>query len=162
MTTQIDSAIFQIPFGITGLATSATLTTGWESTQVQNTAGYVDAYVTVLPIQSNATAPVVGQYIGLWIVGQNTSFATNPIAGINGVDGAAVLTNASTLNSLRFVSSAAVTVATGGLLYYFQPFSVAQMFGGIMPQFWALYMAHNMTAALGTNTTRFSYNGITY
>jgi hypothetical protein len=162
MTTQIDSAIFQIPFSISALAASTTLTTGQQSNQVQNSAGYVDALVTVLPILAGVTAPVVGQYMGLWVAGQNTSFVTNPIAGINGVDGAAVLTNASTLNSLTPIRPATVTVATGGLLYYFQPFSVAQLFGGIMPQFWTMYMAHNLSAALGTNTNRFSYNGITY
>jgi len=71
-------------------------------------------------------------------------------------------TNASTLNSLLPVRFATVTVTTGGLLYYFQPFSIAQLFGGVMPQFWTMYMAHNLSAALGTNTNRFSYNGITY
>ena len=67
------------------------------------------------------------------------------------------------LNSLRFAGAAAVTVATAGLVYYFQPFSIAQLFGGILPKFWGLYVAHNHTGALAAaQSALFSYNGITY
>jgi hypothetical protein len=162
-TTQTDSANTPLAFGISGLAANSTFTSGWSSAEVENTQGYVDVLVTVLPITSGATV-AVGQYIGLWAAGQNTSFVTNPITaagGIDGVDSAAVLTNTSTLNSLRFVAAPTAT-ATGALPYVIEPFSMAQLFGGVMPKFWCLYLAHNHGSALGTNTNRFSFNGITY
>ena len=162
MTTQIDSVNTPITMSLSGLAASATFITGINSDQIQNTQGYIDALVTVLPITSGVTAPTVGQYISVWAVGQNVSFVTNPIAGIDGTSGACLLAQVSTLNSLRFVGSAVVTVATADLLYYIQPFSIAQLFGGIVPKFWCLYAAHNMTPALGANAALFSFNGITY
>ena len=162
MTTQIDSANIPIACSLSALTPSATFTVGQGAAEVQNSAGYVDAIVSVLPILGGATAPVVGQYIGLWVAGQNTSFVTNPVAGLNGTDGSANLVNASTLNSLIPVDVAIVTVATASLSYYIQSFSVAQLFGGVMPKFWELYLAHNMAGSLGANTNRFSYVGITY
>jgi len=56
-------------------------------------------------------------------------------------------------------------VNTSNLTYYLSPFSIASLFGGLMPKFWGLFVAHNMTAALKTdsgNTNSFAFNGITY
>ena len=40
---------------------------------------------------------------------------------------------------------------------------MAALFGGVMPKFWGLYVAHNHTGALGaSNSGLFSFNGITY
>jgi hypothetical protein len=69
----------------------------------------------------------------------------------------------SVLNSLRLAAAPTVTVATAALVYYIQPFSVASLFGGVMPKFWGLFVAHNHTGALGaSNSGLFSFNGITY
>jgi hypothetical protein len=67
------------------------------------------------------------------------------------------------LNSLRLAAAPAVTVATAGLVYYIQPFSVAQLFGGIMPKFWGLFLSHNHAGALAAaQSGLFSFNGVTY
>ena len=165
MTTQIDSANIPIDCNLNAgaLASSASFTTGWQSTVIQNTAGYIDCLVNSLVLTGNASiAPAVGAYIGIWLAGANVSFAGQPIGGLNGTDSACVLSYASTLNSLRFVGPATAQVATAGLPYYIQPFSVAQQFGGIMPKFWNLYVAHNLGANLNALANRFSYYGITY
>ena len=48
-------------------------------------------------------------------------------------------------------------------MYYIQPFSVASLFGGVMPKFWGLFLAHNHTGALAASQSAlFSYNGIKY
>lgn len=161
-TTQVDSANTPIVLDLSGLAPSSTLTTGANSDQVQNAQGYMDVLVTVLPIIGGAS-PVLNQTLGVWVAGQNVSFATNPIAGIDGSAGAAVLTYNSTVNSLRYAGGAIVTSATSGLPYFIQPFSIAQLFGGIMPKFWSLYVAHSQANALAAGqASLFSFNGITY
>jgi hypothetical protein len=56
-------------------------------------------------------------------------------------------------------------VNTSDTKYWIAPFTVAALFGGVMPKFWGLYVAHSMTAALKTdaaNTDSFSFNGIKY
>lgn len=163
--TQTYSSDTAITFDISSLGSSASFVAGRESSEVDNTTNkYVDCLVTVDGITGHAsTAPTIGQYIGLWVWGSDTSLATTPIDVLDGTDSAETLSHVSVLNSLRFAGAATVTVATAGLKYYIMPFSVAQLFGGIMPKFWGLYLAHNHTGALAASQSGlFSYNGIKY
>jgi hypothetical protein len=159
------SANTAITFDISSLGTSSTFVAGRESTQIDNTTTqYIDAIVNVDGITGHAsTAPTVGQLISLYCWGADTSLATTAIDVLDGTDSAETLGHVSVLNSLRFAGASAVTVATAGLVYYIQPFSVAALFGGIMPKFWGLYLAHNHTGALAAaQSGLFSFNGITY
>lgn len=159
------SANTAITFDISSLGTSATWVVGRESSQIDNTANlYVDCIVNVDGIVGHAsTAPTIGQSINLWCWGADTSLATTPIDVLDGTDSAETLGHVSVRDSLRLAGVATVTVATAGLSYYIQPFSVAQLFGGIMPKFWGLFLAHNHTGALAAaQSGLFSYNGITY
>lgn len=160
------SANTAIALDISSLGTSSTFLAGRESTQVDNTTTlYVDAIVNVDGITSHATtAPVVGQYIGVWVWGSDTSLATTPIDVLDGSDTAVeTLSHAAVLNSLKFAGAATVTVATAALVYYIQPFSIAQLFGGNMPKFWGLFVAHNHAGALAAaQSGLFSFNGVTY
>lgn len=154
-----------ITFDISSLGTSSTFVAGRESTQIDNTSTqYVDCIVNVDGITGHAsTAPTVGQVIALYCWGADTSLATTAIDVLDGTDSAETLSHVSVLNSLRFVAAPAVTVASAGLVYYIQPFSVAALFGGIMPKFWGLYLAHNHTGALAASQSGlFSFSGITY
>ena len=163
LTTQVDAVTAAIAMDLSSLAASSTWTAGVNSDQIQNTQGYIDVLVTVKPII--ATATVLSQLMGLYVAGQNVSFVTNPITAagmIDGTTGACNLVNVSTLNSLRLAASSAATALTA-IPYVIEPFSIAQLFGGVMPIFWSLYFAHNMDSALpaGLNNL-FSFNGITY
>jgi hypothetical protein len=154
-----------ITFDISSLGGSSTFVAGRECSQIDNTSNkFNDCLVNVDGITGHAsTAPTVGQYIGLWVWGADTSLATTPIDTLDGTDSAETLSHVAVLNSLRFVAATSVTVATAGLVYYIQPFSVASFFGGIMPKFWGLYLAHNHTGALAASQSGlFSYNGIKY
>jgi hypothetical protein len=159
------SANTAITFDLSSLATSSTFVAGRESTQIDNTSTqYIDCIVNVDGITGHAsTAPTIGQMIQLYVWGADTSLATTAIDTLDGTDSAETLSHVSVLNSLRLAAAPTVTVATAGLLYYIQPFSVASLFGGVMPKFWGLYVAHNHTGALGgSNSGLFSFNGITY
>lgn len=154
-----------ITFDISSLGTSSTFVAGRESTQIDNTSTlYIDAIVNVKGITGHAsTAPTIGQIISLYVWGADTSLATTAIDVLDGTDSAETLSHVSVLNSLRLAAAPAVTVATAGLVYYIQPFSVAQLFGGVMPKFWGLYLAHNHTGSLAASQSAlFSFNGITY
>jgi hypothetical protein len=163
--TQTYSTNTAITFDISSLATSSTFVAGYESGEIDNTTNkYVDVLVDVKGITGHAsTAPTVGQYIGLWVWGSDVSLATTPIDVLDGTASVETLGHVSVLNSLKLAGAPAVTVATAGLKYYIQPFSVAQLFGGIMPKFWGLYLAHNHTGALAASQSGlFQYSGITY
>ena len=164
--TQTSSANTAITLDLSNLAASTTLLGGRESTQIDNsTTNYVDCIVSVLGIVGHATtAPVIGQYIGIWVWGSDRSIAVTPIDALDGLDSAETLTHANVLNSLRLATNPpTVTVATAALTYYIQPFSVAALFGGVMPKYWGLYVAHNHAGALAAaQTGKFSFSGVTY
>lgn len=154
-----------ITFDISSLASSATFVAGRESTQIDNTSNlYVDALVDVKGIMGHAsTAPTVGQEIRLYCWGSDVSLATTAIDTLDGTDSAETLGHVSVLNSLRLAGAASVTVASAALVYYIQPFSVASLFGGVMPKFWGLFLAHNHNGALaGSQSGLFQYTGIKY
>ena len=152
-----------ITFDISSLGTSSTFLSGRESTQIDNTSNaYADVMVYVKPILGHAsTAPTVGQMITLYAWGSKESLATTAIDVLDGTDSAETLSHAAVLNSLRFVAAPTVTVATAGLSYIILPFCIAPLFGGVMPKFWGLYLAHNHTGALAASQSAlFSYAGV--
>lgn len=144
-----------ITFDISSLATSATFVAGRESTQIDNTSDlFMDALVDVKGILGHAsTAPTIGQRIELYLWGSDISLVTTPLDVLDGADSDETLGHVSVLESLHLVGSPAVTVATAGLKYYIQPFNVAAFFGGILPKFWGLFLAHNHTGALAASQT---------
>lgn len=159
------SANTTITMDLTGLASNATFVQGRESTQVDNTTNlYVDALVSGRFIVG--TTPTLPCQLNVYVWGSDVSLATTAIDTLDGTDSAETLTNTTVLtNGLRLGASCPILVNTSDTTYYVSPFSVAQLFGGIMPKFWGLYVAHNMTAALKTdagNTNSFKFNGITY
>lgn len=159
------SADTAITLDISSLATSSTFLSGIESGEVDNTTNqYIDALVNIDGITGHATtAPVIGQVINVYVWGSDVSLATTAIDTLDGTSSAETLSHAGVLNALRPGGSAGVTVATAALLHYIQPFSVAALFGGIMPKFWGLYVAHNHAGALAASQSAlFSYNGIKY
>lgn len=157
------SANTAITFDISSLAASATWLAGRESTQVDNSSNlFVDAIVNVDPITAGATI-AVGDVLELRIWGADTSLATTPIDVLDGTDSAETLTEDSIRQSLKLVKAVVATSTTASQKIYIPPFSVASFFGGRMPKFWGLFLAHDHGSALASSQSGlFSYNGVTY
>ena len=154
-----------ITMDLSALASSSTFVAGRESTQVDNTSNlYVDAIVSGRFIVG--TTPTLPCQLNVYVWGSDISLATTAIDVLDGTDSAETFTNTTVLNSaLRLGSASQILVNTSNVTYDIAPFSVAALFGGILPKFWGLYVSHNMTAALKTdagNTNSFRFNGITY
>lgn len=150
---------------ISSLASSASFLGGYESNEVDNTSTRWDDFlVNVDGITGHAsTAPTVGQKIEIYVWGSDVSLATTPIDVLDGTASAETLAHDSVRQSLSLARAPVVTVATAGLKYYPQPFSIAQFFGGNCPLFWGLFLAHNHTGALAAaQSGLFSYQGIKY
>jgi hypothetical protein len=163
-TTITYSANQNITLDLSSLGTSSTFVAGRESTQIDNTSDkYVDCLVQSDAIVGHAsTAPTVGQMINIYVWGSDTSLATTAIDALDGTDSAETIT-ATALANLRLGASLPVVTATAALSYYCLPFSVAALFGGVMPKYWGLFVAHNHTGALGSsNSGKFRFVGIKY
>lgn len=163
--TQTTAGPTTITMNLTSRAASATFIAGRESTQVDNSSTkYMDALV--LGRFVVGTTPTLPCQLNVYLWGADVSLATTPIDVLDGTDSDETLTNTTVLlNALKLASFNPILVNTSNLTYDIVPFSVAGFFGGAMPLFWGLFVAHNMTAALKTdaaNTNSFRFLGITY
>jgi hypothetical protein len=153
-----------ITIDLANLGTSATFVAGRESSQVDNTSNkYIDALVS--GFISVGTTPTANTTIAVYVYGADTSLATTALDTLDGTDSAETLTNTGILNGLRLGATVAVPANTSDVQYIVLPFSVASLFGGAMPKFWGLYVAHNTGVALrnnAVNTNNFEFVGIKY
>lgn len=159
------SANTTITMDLINLGSSASFIAGRESTQIDNTTNkYLDAIV-----QGNVsvgTTPTANTSINIYVYGADTSLGTTAIDVLDGTDSAETLTNTGILYSaLKLASVINVLVNTTNVKYYVTPFSVAQLFGGVLPKFWGLYVSHNTGVNLrndAVNTNSFSFVGVKY
>lgn len=153
-----------ITMDLSALGSSATFVAGRESSQVDNTTNkYVD--VLVSGSVSVGTTPTANTSILVYVYGADTSLATTAIDVLDGTDSAETLTNTGILNALRLGATIAVPANTSDVQYFVLPFSVASLFGGVVPKFWGLFVAHNTAVNLRSNainTNSFEYVGIKY
>lgn len=149
---------------LANLATSSTFLAGRESSQVDNTTNkFIDCFVS--GFVSVGTTPTANTVIAVYVWGADTSLATTALDVLDGTDSAETLTNAGILNALRLGASVAVPATTSDVQYIVLPFSVAALFGGVMPKFWGLFVAHNTAVNLrntSVNTNSFEFVGIKY
>ena len=158
------SANTTITMDLANLGSSATFVAGRESSQIDNTSNkYVDALVS--GTVSVGTTPTANTVIGIYVYGADTSLATTALDVLDGTDSAETLTNVGILAGLKIGASIAVPANTSDVQYIVLPFSVAALFGGVMPKFWGLFVSHNTVANLrnnAVNTNSFEYVGIKY
>ena len=153
-----------ITMDLANLGTSSTFLAGRESSQIDNTSNkYMDCLVS--GFVSVGTTPTINTVIAVYVWGADTSLATTALDTLDGTDSAETLTNAGILNALRLGATVAVPATTSDVQYIVLPFSVASLFGGVMPKFWGLFVSHNTAVNLrnnAVNTNSFEYVGIKY
>lgn len=149
----------------TPLASSATFVIGRESTEIDNSTNkyddaLVEGKVTV------GTTPTANTEIQIWVYASfHTAMATNLVDVLDGVDSDETITSAGVRGSaMQLGSRLDVDTATSNRTYWIAPFSVAELFGGVMPKFWGLFVTHNTGVALHSTAGNheFSFTGIKY
>jgi hypothetical protein len=153
-----------ITMDLANLASSSTFLAGRESSQIDNTSNkFMDCLVS--GFVSVGTTPTANTSIFVYVWGAETSLATTALDVLDGTDSAETLTNSGILTALRLGGSIVVPANTSDVQYFVLPFSVASLFGGVMPKFWGLFVSHNTGVNLrnnAVNTNSFEYVGIKY
>lgn len=153
-----------ITMDLANLASSSTFVAGRECSEVDNTTNkYVDAIVSGKI--SVGTTPTANTQINVYVWGADTSLGTTALDTLDGTDSAETLTNTGILANLRLGAVLTVLATTSDIAYLVLPFSVAALFGGVMPKFWGLFVAHNTGVNLrntAVNTNSLEYVGIKY
>lgn len=124
-------------------ATSATFVAGRQGVEQDNTSNlYIDAivrgFITV------GTTPTINTFIYIYVWAANTAASSTNIDTINGTDATITFTSAGVRDSfIKLAAFCVVDATTSNIKYPFGPFSVASLFGGQMPKFWGVVVAHN-------------------
>lgn len=129
---------------LTGLASDSNLVAGRQSTVAAN--GSDDAIDALVGGKvTTGTTPTASRQIEVWLFG---SYDDTEYSGGAGASDAALTPDAKTLLKLLTIIP---TVNTSDKAYRWGPFSVAQAFGGVMPENWGVYIVHN--TAVNLNAT---------
>jgi hypothetical protein len=161
--TQTYSASATITVAPENVASSADWTAGVESAVVDNSTNkYVDALVS--GVWTAGTTPTANTTVGVYVYAQEDDGPTYQDV-FDGTSSAETVTSAGVLAGVvRLLGTLSVSTNTSNRAYYLAPSSVAQCFGGVMPQRWGLFLAHN--SGVNSNTTAgnhvWKYQGIKY
>ena len=149
----------------TPLASSATFVIGRESSQIDNTTDKYDDAIVEGKV-AVGTTPTANTEIQVWVYASfHTSVATANIDVLDGTDSDETMVSAGVRGSaLKLGARLDVDTNTTGRVYNVAPFSVAELFGGVMPKFWGLFVTHNTGVALNSTAGNheFSFTGIKY
>ena len=147
---------------LASLATSSTFVAGEEATAVTNgTNKYDDVLVTGSIMVG--TTPTANTSILVYAVAALDEAPTWPDV-FDGTDSAETLTSVGVGASfLKFGAVLSVDAATSNVAYPFA-FSLAQLFGGIVPKDWTIFVTHNTGVNLNATggNHNIKYQGIKY
>lgn len=148
-----------ITCGVASLESSATFVAGRESDQINNTSNkFIDALLQ--GFATTGTSPTAGKTINIYVWGSHTSLASAARDTLDGADSAETITSENVRNGFLKRAASITIDSTSTRTYEFGPVSVAALFGGVMPQYWGLFFAHDTGVALDSGT--FQYTGIKY
>lgn len=126
------------------LASSQDGTAGWSSASVDN---HTDAYLDFLyglTFTTNASNRQAGK-IDIYVIGALNDTPTWPAtaSGTIGTEGALSFTDTEERDSLCRLLGSITVDATASAIYAFPPTGIAQLFGGVVPPYHALYVTQN-------------------
>lgn len=144
------------------VATSSTWVAGVESAVQDNTSNkYVDAIVGGL--WTCGTTPTINTQVLIYVGSVLNDTPTYPDV-FDGTSSAETLTSVGVGRGFLKLAAVLDVDSTTSNRAYYATFTVAQLFGGVMPLKWFLYIAHN--SGVNSNTTAGNHvwklTGITY
>ena len=146
---------------VASLATDANLLAGRESTAVDNTTEKAIDNLVQGKVTTGAN-PTAGRIIEVWVYGSEDG--TNYPDVIDGTDSNETITSADIKESGLRLATQILTDGTSNRTYPIAPFSVAALFGGMLPRRWGLFVVHSTGVNLNATASNhaFTYTPIKY
>lgn len=144
---------------LAGLASSSTHVTGWESDLIDNTTNEYLDYLVSAKITTESAGLSAGE-IRVWVVAMLDD-STWP-GGFDGTESAETtpLDDANGTAAGAKLGAIAVTDTTASQVYYIAPFSVAQLFGGICPAKFVIFITQSTGTTLETSGQQVTVKGV--
>lgn len=140
------------------LASDTNLLAGRASTAVDNTTNLDLDHLLSGAIRAG-TSPTVNTTIEVWAYSYLSIASGTPayVEAITGTDANKTLTSLNTKQAgLRRVSQIIIT-ATSAVDYAIPPTSIANLFDGVLPPFWGIFVVHNTGVALNATQVALQY-----
>lgn len=124
-------------------------TAGQESTAVDNTSN-LDVDHLLSGVIRAGTSPTAGRYINVYAYANISSASGTPTYPdvLDGTDSAETFTSANVMNGIVKLVASLIIDSTSNRDYFFGPISIASLFGGALPKFWGVFVAHDTAVAL--------------
>ena len=132
---------------LASLATTAALLAGRQSAAADNGSGADDAVDCLVGGKITTTATTTANtQIQIWLFGSydGTSYSAGA-----GASDAGLTPDQGAKNQMKLLTIIP-NISTTAVTYTWGPFSVAQAFGGVMPQKWGVYIVHNTGTSLSS------------
>ena len=128
---------------------SGVFTTGRESTAVDNTTNLDLDHLVSGKIRTG-TSPTASRSINVYAFANISSSSGTPTYpdGMDGTDSDETIASSNVMNGFLRPVASITTDSTSDRDYFFGPVSVASLFGGALPKFWGLFVAHDSGVAL--------------
>jgi hypothetical protein len=134
---------------LASLATSATWLAGRESDLIDNSSSKYLDYLLAGKV-TVGTTPTVSTEIRIYVVAMQDDSTWPDV--FDGADSDETVTSAGVGSGfLKLGAVMLVDATTSNRTYYFGPFSVASLFGGVVPRKWVVFVTHN--TAVNLNST---------
>jgi len=155
MTTLKENLSSSTAVTITLNSLSASSTAGRQASVIDNSSNlYVDALVTAIISTGTVSSPVS---VNVYVSGSEDGTNYDQDSAVMGASDAAY-----TIDSQTNLKQGAVINTSTSSKIYIKTFSVAQLFGGVMPRKWTVVVVNNSGGALAASGNSMSYTGITY
>ncbi len=144
---------------LNGLAASSTHVTGWESDAIDNTTNKYLDYLISGKFTTESAGLSAGE-IRMHVVAMLDD-STWP-GGFDGTESAETtpLDDANGTSAGVRLGAVAITDTTASQVYYIAPFSVAQLFGGICPAKFLIFVTQSTGTTLETTGNQVTHKGV--
>jgi hypothetical protein len=149
------------------LASSQDWTAGWTSASVNNTSNVYMDYMYGMTFTTNASNRQAGS-INIYVIAALNDTPTWPTtaSGTIGTEGALSFTDTEERDTLCRLLGSITVDNTASAIYTFPATGIAQLFGGVIPPYHAIYVAQNCstttTAGLASSGSAVYYTPVTY
>lgn len=142
------------------VASSATWVAGWESAAIDNTSNkYVDYLISGALTILHDGSPTVGE-LRIYVVAMISDDVWPDV--FDGTESVETISLANVRDAICKLGAVIVNTATVHLTYPFGPFSVANLFGGVCPPKFVIFITHNTTTTLDHDGQVVSYQPVYY
>ena len=142
---------------LNGLAASATWVAGWESGAIDNTTNKYLDYLISGKITVESAGLAAGE-IRVYCVGMLDD--SNWPDVFDGTESAETITDTEIRDSICKLGAVITTDTTASRVYNFGPFSVANLFGGVCPAKFVLFITQSTGTTLETTGNQVTIKGV--